>query len=114
MPVQLPQPLDAYFAAENAGDADAVARCFAKTAVVHDEGRTIEGPVAIQRWMEEARRKYRHTTEPLGVVQRDGKTVVTSKVAGNFPNSPVSLEHRFGLAGGKITSLDIGLARTGA
>ena len=44
----------------------------------------------------------------------DGKTVVTSEVAGNFPNSPVSLEHRFGLAGGKITSLDIGLARTGA
>jgi hypothetical protein len=111
MRLQLPQPLADYFAAENADDADALARCFADNAVVRDEGRTIEGTAAIKRWMEEAKQKYRHTVEPLGFVHRDGKVVVTSKVSGNFPNSPVKLEQSFGLAGGKITSLEIRLAR---
>ena len=71
------------------------------------EGRTIEGVTAIGRWMEEAKRKYQHTTTPFAVVRRDGKTVVTAKVSGNFPNSPVNLEHVFEIEGDKITSLEI-------
>ena len=40
-------------------------------------------------------------------VDLDGKTVVTSRVAGNFPGSPVNLEYVFGLERDKITSLEI-------
>src|ERR1700751_3183892 len=39
--IDLPKPVAAYFAAENAGDAGALARCFATDGVVHDEGGTV-------------------------------------------------------------------------
>ena len=81
--------------------------CFADHAVVRDEGRTIEGPPAIKQWMKEAKAKYQHTVEPIEVSSRDGKTVVVARVAGNFPNSPLDLEHVFTIEGGKISSLEI-------
>ena len=37
MPIRLPKPIAAYFAAEKAGDASALARCFTNDGVVRDE-----------------------------------------------------------------------------
>jgi hypothetical protein len=37
----------------------------------------------------------------------ESRTIVTGKVSGNFPNSPVTLEHIFRLDGDKIASLEI-------
>ena len=76
--------------AENGHDTEAMARCFADNAIVRDEGRTIKGLAAIKQWKAETKKKYRHTVEPLESAQKDGKTVVTSRVAGNFPGSPVA------------------------
>jgi len=98
----------AYFAAENSDDTEALLQCFAEHAVVRDEGRTIEGRAAIKQWNVETKKKYSHTVQPIDVVERDGKTVVIGKVSGNFPNSPATLEHIFGLEGEKIASLEIG------
>ena len=47
------------------------------------------------------------TAGTLTVEERDGKTVVIGKVSGDFPNSPVQLQHIFGLEGDKIVSLEI-------
>jgi len=105
--IALPGPVAAYFAAESSDDADALAHCFVQNAIVRDEGRTIEGVTAIKQWNAEAKRKYHHTVEPIDVFGRDGKTVVMGKVSGDFPNSPLKLEHIFGLEGGKILSLEI-------
>jgi hypothetical protein len=93
--------------AENGHDTEALARCFADNAVVRDEGRTIKGLAAIKEWKAETKKKYQHTVEPLEAAQKDGKTVVTSRVAGNFPGSPVNLEFVFGLERNKIASLEI-------
>ena len=108
MSLVLPNPVVAYFAAENSDDTEALLQCFAEHAVVRDEGRTIEGRAAIKQWHVETKKKYQHTVEPIDAVERDGKTVVIGKVSGNFPNSPVTLEHIFGLEGEKIASLEIG------
>ena len=108
MSLVLPKPIAAYFAAENSDDTEALLQCFAEHAVVRDEGRTIEGLAAIKQWHVEAKKKYHHTVQPIDAVERDGKTVVIGKVSGNFPNSPVTLEHIFGLEGEKIASLEIG------
>ncbi len=108
MSVQLPSPVDTYIASENAGDMDALAACFAADAIVHDEGRAIKGPAAIKQWMTDAREKYHHTVEPVAVTTKDGKIVMTGKVSGTFPNSPVNLDFAFGVTDGKITSLEIG------
>ena len=48
-----------------------------------------------------------HTIEPLASVQKDGKTIVTNRLTGNFPGSPIELEFVFTLAGDKIVSLEI-------
>jgi hypothetical protein len=107
MDLDLPSPIATYVAAENSGDPEALSQCFAENAVVRDEGRTIEGLAAIQQWKAETRKKYQHTVEPLASVQNDGKTIVTNRLTGNFPGSPIELEFVFTLDGDKIISLEI-------
>lgn len=48
--MHLPSPIAIYVAAENRGDPEALAHCFAEDAVVRDEGQTIEGLTAIKQW----------------------------------------------------------------
>lgn len=107
MLITLPPPIAAYFDAERTHDADALARCFTELAVVRDEGGAVMGNSAIRQWTVEARNRYQHTVEPVGAVERDGKTVVVAKVSGNFPGSPLQLEHIFQLDGSRIASLEI-------
>ena len=106
MTIALTGPVSAFFEAERTQDLEALARCFSDRAIVRDEGRTIEGPDAIKRWMKDAKARYHHTAEPLAVCYRDGMTVVTACVAGAFPNSPLDLQHLFAVDGGKIVSLE--------
>ena len=107
MSIDLPTPIAIYIAAENRGDTEALAQCFAEDAVVRDEGRTIEGLAAIKQWKAETRKKYQHTVEPLASTQKDGKIIVTNRLTGNFPGSPIELEFVFKLDGNKIVSLEI-------
>ena len=107
MAARLATPIALYIAAENRGDAEAMAQCFAENAVVRDEGKTIKGLDAIKQWKAETKKKYQHTVEPLASVQNGGKTIVTNRVTGNFPGSPIDLRFIFGLDGNKIVSLEI-------
>ena len=107
MPIDLPAPIAIYIAAENQGHAEIVAQCFAQRAVVRDEGKTIEGLAAIKQWEAETKRKYQHTMEPLASAQKDDKTIVTTRLTGNFPGSPLDVRFIFGLDGNKIASLEI-------
>ena len=103
----LPKPIANYVAAENGGDPEALAGCFAEGAVVRDEGKTIEGLVAIKQWTAETREKYQHTIEPLASVRKGDKVIVTNRLTGNFPGSPIELEFVFELAGDRIAALEI-------
>lgn len=108
MTIELPGPIAGYFAAQGSGDYDAVSQCFAAAATVHDEGCEIIGPDAIKVWMAEAKRKYRHHSVPTAVTHREDTIVVSAHVSGEFPGSPVTLDHAFRVANGKIVSLKIG------
>jgi hypothetical protein len=44
---------------------------------------------------------------PIRSTVRDGATIVVGRVAGDFPGSPIELNHTFRLEGDKIGSLDI-------
>ena len=107
MSMQLPRPIEIYFSSDTAHDTDALATCFAVDATVRDEGRTFEGLAAITAWKTETRKQYRYTVEPIEAVQRDGQTVVTARVSGDFPGSPVTLTYTFRLERDHITSLEI-------
>ncbi|HZF26563.1 MAG TPA: hypothetical protein VEZ88_09910 [Steroidobacteraceae bacterium] len=104
--LNLPEPIAAYFAADQL-DGEAAARCFTNGAVVKDEGHTYTGVTAIQQWKTEASAKYRYTIEPLTSEHEDGMTVVTCRLTGNFPGSPVSLRFFFRLERRKIAFLEI-------
>jgi hypothetical protein len=107
MDVDLPTPIATYVAAVNSGEEEALAQCFVENAVVRDEGQTIEGLAAIKQWEVETRKKYQHTIEPLASTQKEGKTIVTNRLTGNFPGSPIEVEFVFALDGDKIASLEI-------
>ena len=102
----LPTPIAAYFAADKA-DSETLSQCFSENAVVKDEGHTYKGRAAINKWKRDASTKYEYTSEPFACEQRDGKTIVTSRLTGNFPGSPVNLRYFFEVEGDKIASLEI-------
>jgi len=106
MMLDLPQPIAAYFTADK-GDTEAFSQCFTEEAIVKDEGHTYRGRAAIKHWKADASNKYQYTSEPLASEQKDGKAIITSRLTGNFPGSPVNLRFFFGLEGDKIASLDI-------
>jgi len=104
--LNLPKAVADYFTADK-GDGEAVSKCFTEDAVVKDEGHTHKGRAAIRAWKTDASAKYQYTSEPFSCEEKDGKTVVTSHLVGNFPGSPVDLRYFFKLKGDKIASLEI-------
>ncbi|HSX85340.1 MAG TPA: nuclear transport factor 2 family protein [Cellvibrio sp.] len=106
--LNLPEPIAAYFEAEKL-DGSAVARCFTKEGVVKDEGKTYVGLAAIEAWKTAACAQYSYTTEPVAFDKQDRRSVVTGRVTGSFPGSPLDLQYIFTLECGKIASLEITL-----
>ena len=104
--LNLPKPVAAYFIADEV-DGETVSQCFTANAVVKDEGHTHKGRAAIKAWKTDASAKYEYTSEPFACEEKDGKTVVTSHLVGNFPGSPVDLRFFFKLEGAKIASLEV-------
>ena len=104
--LNLPKPIAAYFIADK-GDGDAVSQCFTENAVVKDEGHTHKGRAAIKQWKTDASAKYQYTCEPSACEEKDGRTIVTCHLVGNFPGSPVDLRFFFTLEREKIASLEV-------
>jgi hypothetical protein len=105
--MDLPAPIALYIAAENQGDTEALAQCFAQDATVQDERQTMKGLAAIKRWKAETSKKYQHKIEPLRFARKGDKTIVTNRLTGNFPGSPIELQFIFKLEGDRIASLEI-------
>jgi hypothetical protein len=103
----LPRPIATYIEGANAQDVNAVTACFTNSAVVRDEGHTRKGIPAIRQWAEEVSRQYRPTLEVIDVTQGDGRSILTCRVSGDFPGSPIELRYVFALNRGKIRRLEI-------
>jgi hypothetical protein len=106
MSIHLPQPIETYFDADRKS-AELVVSCFATDARVQDEGKTYRGLGEIRQWRTNAAAKYTYTCEPLLAEEQGDRTVVTCRLAGNFPGSRVDLRFIFRLAGDKIEALEI-------
>ena len=72
-----------------------------------DEQRTHHGRAAIARWKAEATAQYQYTSEPLSLETSGQNTVVTARLTGTFPGSPVTLRYRFTLRDDTIARLEI-------
>ena len=83
-----------------------------RPACVTAEGVTLYSKVflvpAIQAWMAGTRKTFEYSVTPSAVTQAGRRVIVVAEVIGNFPGSPVRLEHRFLMSGDRIQSLEIG------
>ncbi|PKM24579.1 MAG: polyketide cyclase [Gammaproteobacteria bacterium HGW-Gammaproteobacteria-13] len=107
MTLQLPDAVQTYFAVSNGGDISRLAACFCADASVTDENRTHHGIAAIAAWQQQARQAFTYSVEPLAATQNDDSLSVTARLVGNFPGSPVMLNHRFLLQDSQIRALEI-------
>jgi hypothetical protein len=108
MAAPAPDVITRYFAAQAAGDHDALVALFAADAVVIDEGRTRRGTREIRAWRDEVASAYEYTTRLLGVEASGGNYVARVHLEGNFPGGTVDLDHRFTVEGERISRLEIG------
>jgi hypothetical protein len=111
---QLPAAASAYVRSINDHDAATFAALFAAGAVVNDVGREFRGAAAIKDWSEREVFGPRVTLDVIGVADRAGETVVTTRVDGNFDRTglpdPVVINHHIIAEGGKIVALTCRLA----
>ena len=107
MSLSLPDAITTYFSISNGADDALLADCFTPDACVADEGETHRGRTAIQAWLRATRAKIEYSVEPVSVSQQGDTLVVTATVTGNFPGSPVQLDHAFQLDDAQIQSLEI-------
>jgi len=107
MELQLPEPIDTYVRADNSGDIESMADCFAPYATVRDEGHRYEGLPAIKAWKARAKRKYNYTLTPLEITTSNGTATLKALLSGKFPGSPVTADFLFALVDDQIASLQI-------
>jgi SnoaL-like domain len=105
--LNVPEPVAAYLAAEEAKDAEKLALCFIDDGTVRDEGEDHHAREAIQQWKQKADAKYRYVLLPLHAHAQADEVIVRARLTGDFPGSTVELDHIFKLSGDKIASLEI-------
>lgn len=107
--VDLPPPIERYFAAKGGGNPEATSACFTEDATVWDNGEDIklQGTAQIQEWMTGKVAGYKLTSE-VKSCEAQGDGIVTSVVvSGDFRGSPYQFDYRFKLRGDKIAELSI-------
>src|ERR1700693_2202318 len=107
MALDVPEPVAAYLAAEEAKDVDALSRCFTEDGTVHDEGRDYRGRSSIRQWKQEVDTKYRYVLQTVNIQTQGDKVNVRIRLTGQVPGSPIELDYIFKLFNDKIASLEI-------
>lgn len=98
---------DRFVASMNTHDSDAFTACFADDAVVKDEGHTHYGAASIKEWIGTAFANYSPVLEVSNVQSSPDGSVITGKVSGTFPGSPIMLSYHLTHNDHLITNLRI-------
>jgi ketosteroid isomerase-like protein len=106
MTLDIPEPVAAYLAAEETKDADALPAAVTEDGTVRDEGQDYLGRDAIRQWKQTADMKYRFVLQAVNA-QTHGDVTVRALITGEFPGSPVELDHFFKVSNNKIALLEI-------
>lgn len=107
--IELPAPIDRYFASKVDDDAEETLTCFTHDATVWDNGEDLElrGIEQIRTWMTGTVAGYKLTSEVRSGEQRGEEFVASVVVSGDFPGSPYEFAYHFRLRGDKIAELAI-------
>jgi len=109
MPIDLPEPIAAYVAANARLDVDAMLAPFAPGAVVVDIAKRIEGRAELRRLFETEVVPVAAIFTPDNVRHEGGRVIVAGPAHGTFPGSPIRFTYAFTLADDAITALEIAL-----
>jgi hypothetical protein len=106
-----PTPIEAYIAAGNAFDLDALAATFADHAFVNDARREFHGVAAIRAWLEREVIADKVTMQVRAVSEHHGVVTVDAVMDGDYDKTglpdPLILTHYFTVDGGNIVRLII-------
>ncbi|MGN8067789.1 nuclear transport factor 2 family protein [Mucilaginibacter sp. 22184] len=105
--MNLPKVIADLIDAQNSFDSVAYANCFSETAVVFDEGKTHNGRLDIQYWIEESNKKYQSVMKPLEYAEDGISSVLSAECSGTFPGSPITLKFHFNIVDGQIQHLKV-------
>jgi ketosteroid isomerase-like protein len=107
MSLTLPTAIAGYLQAKADYDSEALLATLTEDAVITDEGNEYRGQAAIRAWNEKASKQVEATYQVEDAAAIAGRTVVAVRVAGKFPDSPVTLFFHIALRGEKIAALTI-------
>jgi hypothetical protein len=103
--MNLPNVISELVKTQNNFDSAAYAECFAETAVVFDEGKTHNGRKEIEQWIGKSNKDYKATMEPVDYDEKEN--ILSARISGTFPGSPIILKFHFEIADGKIQHLKV-------
>ena len=108
MSTRLPPVIADYLDAAAAPDYDALVACFTEDAIVVDDGASHRGVAQIRAWREGLAAAFDFTVTVIAATQSGPSSyLVTARVSGTFPGSPVDLRHQFTVVDDLIDRLEI-------
>jgi hypothetical protein len=78
------KPISDFVEAVNQHNTDDFLSAFTENAVISDEGNQYQGILAIKEWNAEKNIGAEITLRPIAITERDGRTILTAEVDGNF------------------------------
>jgi len=103
--MQLPNIISELVKTQKEFNSAAYADCFAEDAQVSDEGKTHSGKAEIEKWIDKSNKENKATMEPVDYDEK--QDILSAKIAGSFPGSPLILKFHFKIADGKIQALKV-------
>ena len=82
--LHIQKPISDFVKAINEHNTDAFLSVFSESAVITDEGNEYQGISAINDWSAEKNIGANITLSPIEITERNGKTILTAEVDGNF------------------------------
>lgn len=105
--MNLPKVVTDLIKAQNEFDAVTYANLFSETAVVFDEGKTHNGRLEIEQWIDHSNKNYQSIMKPLEYTENGTKSVLYAECSGTFPGSPITLKFHFDIVDGQIQHLKV-------
>ncbi|MES2425343.1 MAG: nuclear transport factor 2 family protein [Bacteroidota bacterium] len=88
LPAAIRQMLDG----QAAFDTMAFTAAFAVNAIVNDENQVYHGRKEIRQWNETSNAKYQTCFEVLDYIKMNDEHILTIRMSGNFPGSPLAVK----------------------
>lgn len=105
--MNLPKVITDLVNAQNSFNSITYANCFSENAVVFDEGRTHNGRLEIEQWIDHSNKNYQSVMKPLEYTENGTTSVLTAECSGTFPGSPIALKFHFDIVDGLIQHLKV-------